>query len=176
MLMKKPAILLLEPQQVIMSVVCRPEDFHRGRNYDSLLRMTQLKQFIHSKPIRYRYKVRKKLLSKTNKSNKLKQNLHLSGLSSFCTADGAGVCFLAVWAGVCFELYCGRHTQGQDKGLGQGPNVILDLAANAKLGLGSGLFLTTCSLHSLDLTSYHRCRLEGLAQCPRTVSTKSSSL
>ncbi len=79
--------------------------------------------------------------------------------------------------GLVFVLSCiVVDTQGQDKRLGQGPNVILDLAAKAKLGLGSGLFLTTCSLHSLYLISYHRCRLEGLAQCPRTVSTKSPSL
>jgi DNA excision repair protein ERCC-6 len=47
---------------------------------------------------------------------------------SLCSADGSGV-----W----FEPYCGRHTLIEDKGLGQGPNVVLDLVAKAKLSPGS---------------------------------------
>ncbi len=47
---------------------------------------------------------------------------------SICSADGSGV-----W----FEPYCGRYTLIEDKGLGQGPNVVLDLVAKAKLSPGS---------------------------------------
>ena len=36
-----------------------------------------------------------------------------------------------------FEPYCGRHTLVEDHGLGQGPNVVLDLVTKAKLKPGS---------------------------------------
>jgi hypothetical protein len=41
---------------------------------------------------------------------------------------------------VWFEPYCGRHTQIEDFGLGQGPNVVLDLVQKAKLAPGSEVF------------------------------------
>jgi hypothetical protein len=50
---------------------------------------------------------------------------------AICTADGAGV-----W----FEPYCGASTQVADVGLGQGPNVVLDLVRKAELGPGSQIF------------------------------------
>lgn len=50
---------------------------------------------------------------------------------ALCTSDGAGV-----W----YEPYCGRHTKIGDRGLGQGPNVVLDLVEKAKLGPGTDVF------------------------------------
>ena len=37
--------------------------------------------------------------------------------------------------GVQFEPYCGKHTFIEDKGLGQGPNVVLDLLHKAQIGV-----------------------------------------
>jgi hypothetical protein len=48
-----------------------------------------------------------------------------------CTADGSGV-----W----FEPYCGADTRVEDQGLGQGPNVVLELIEKAGLTAGSELF------------------------------------
>lgn len=39
-----------------------------------------------------------------------------------------------------FEPYCGRHTLIEDRGFGQGPNVVLDLVEKANLVAGSQLF------------------------------------
>lgn len=39
-----------------------------------------------------------------------------------------------------FDLYCGRHTQIEDQGLGQGPNVVLDLVQKVQLAPGSEVF------------------------------------
>lgn len=44
-----------------------------------------------------------------------------------CTFDGAGL---------VFEPYCGRSTNIEDRGLGQGPNIVLDLAEKAQLAPG----------------------------------------
>ena len=52
-------------------------------------------------------------------------------LWSLCTSEGAGV---------YFEPYCGSHTQIHDAGLGQGPNVVLDLLGKANLAPGSKVF------------------------------------
>ena len=52
-------------------------------------------------------------------------------LWSLCTSEGAGV---------YFEPYCGSHTQIHDAGLGQGPNVVLDLLGKANLAPGSEVF------------------------------------
>lgn len=50
---------------------------------------------------------------------------------ALCTSGGAGV-----W----YEPYCGRDTKIDDKGLGQGPNVVLDLVEKAQIGRGSEVF------------------------------------
>lgn len=50
---------------------------------------------------------------------------------ALCTSDGSGV-----W----FEPYCGRNTLIEDKGLGQGPNIVLQLVEQASLQPGSELF------------------------------------
>jgi hypothetical protein len=50
---------------------------------------------------------------------------------ALCTSDGSGV-----W----FEPYCGRDTRVEDRGLGQGPNIVLELVEKASLLLGSMLF------------------------------------
>lgn len=50
---------------------------------------------------------------------------------SLCTADGAGV---------YFEPYCGGCTNVSDEGLGQGPNVVLDLVQKCHLVPGSKVF------------------------------------
>jgi len=50
---------------------------------------------------------------------------------SICTSGGSGV-----W----FEPYCGRDTRVEDMGLGQGPNVVLQLVEKASLLPGSELF------------------------------------
>lgn len=50
---------------------------------------------------------------------------------SMCTADGAGV---------HFEPYCGRSTNITDIGLGQGPNVVMDLIQKTNLSPGSEIF------------------------------------
>ena len=47
------------------------------------------------------------------------------------TADGSGM---------FFEPYCGRDTRINDQGLGQGPNVVLDLVQKADLAPGSEIF------------------------------------
>ena len=47
------------------------------------------------------------------------------------TSDGSGM---------CFEPYCGRDTRINDQGLGQGPNVVLDLIEKAGLVPGSDVF------------------------------------
>lgn len=47
------------------------------------------------------------------------------------TSDGSGV---------FFEPYCGRDTRINDQGLGQGPNVVLDLVDKASLASGSEIF------------------------------------
>jgi hypothetical protein len=41
-----------------------------------------------------------------------------------CTSDGSGV-----W----FEPYCGKNTRVQDQGLGQGPNVVLELVTKVRI-------------------------------------------
>ena len=41
------------------------------------------------------------------------------------------------------EPYCGGDTQIENKGLGMGPNVILDLVDKANIPIGSEVFLTT---------------------------------
>ena len=43
---------------------------------------------------------------------------------ALCTSDGCGV-----W----FEPYCGRDTLVDDQGLGQGPNVVLDLVTKVQV-------------------------------------------
>ena len=43
-------------------------------------------------------------------------------------------------AKVWFEPYCGRSTLIKDAGLGQGPNVVLSLAAKAKLDPGEHIY------------------------------------
>jgi hypothetical protein len=50
---------------------------------------------------------------------------------ALCTSGGAGV-----W----YEPYCGRDTKIDDKGLGQGPNVVLDLVEKAQIGRGTEVF------------------------------------
>lgn len=50
---------------------------------------------------------------------------------SLCTSSGAGV-----W----YEPNCGRDTKIEDKGLGQGPNVVLDLIEKAQIGPGTEVF------------------------------------
>ena len=50
---------------------------------------------------------------------------------ALCTDTGAGV-----W----YEPYCGRDTNVDDVGLGQGPNTVLQLAENAGLVPGEELF------------------------------------
>lgn len=39
-----------------------------------------------------------------------------------------------------FEPYCGRHTNITDVGLGQGPNVVLDLVQKSRLSAGTEVF------------------------------------
>lgn len=51
---------------------------------------------------------------------------------SICTSAGEGV-----W----FEPYCGRATRIHDYGLGQGPNVVLDLVTKAQVEAGSEVFV-----------------------------------
>lgn len=51
---------------------------------------------------------------------------------SLCTSAGEGV-----W----FEPYCGRFTRIEDLGLGQGPNVVLDLVAKAEVQAGSEVYV-----------------------------------
>jgi len=51
---------------------------------------------------------------------------------SLCTSTGAGV-----W----YEPYCGRDTKIVDEGLGQGPNVVVDLVSKAQLMEGSEVFM-----------------------------------
>lgn len=51
---------------------------------------------------------------------------------AICTSTGAGV-----W----YEPYCGRDTNIEDLGLGQGPNVVIDLVTKAKLREGSEVFM-----------------------------------
>ena len=53
---------------------------------------------------------------------------------AMCTADGSGV---------CFEPYCGRSTLIKDRGLGQGPNVVLDLVEKTDLLPGTELFFNS---------------------------------
>ena len=55
-----------------------------------------------------------------------------SQIWSLATKDGAGV-----W----FEPYCGKSTRVADVGLGQGPNVVLDLTRKAGLVPGSQVFV-----------------------------------
>ena len=43
---------------------------------------------------------------------------------ALCTSTGAGV-----W----YEPYCGRDTKILDEGLGQGPNVVIDLVSKVKI-------------------------------------------
>lgn len=50
---------------------------------------------------------------------------------SLCTSDGCGV---------QFEPYCGKDTRVEDQGLGQGPNVVLDLVRKAELSEGSRIY------------------------------------
>lgn len=50
---------------------------------------------------------------------------------ALCTSEGSGV-----W----FEPYCGRDTRVEDKGLGQGPNIVLQLVEQASLPPGSELY------------------------------------
>ena len=50
---------------------------------------------------------------------------------TLATSDGAGV---------CFEPYCGASTRVEDLGLGQGPNVVLDLIKKSKLRDGSKIY------------------------------------
>ena len=50
---------------------------------------------------------------------------------ALCTSDGAGL---------TFEPYCGIDTMIADEGLGQGPNVVLDLVSKSRLPLGSDVF------------------------------------
>jgi hypothetical protein len=47
---------------------------------------------------------------------------------ALCTSDGSGV---------YFEPYCGADTNNTDAGLGQGPNIVLDLCEKANLPPGS---------------------------------------
>ena len=51
---------------------------------------------------------------------------------ALCTSCGAGV-----W----YEPYCGRDTCIEDQGLGQGPNVVLDLIEKAGLPQGSEIYM-----------------------------------
>jgi hypothetical protein len=50
---------------------------------------------------------------------------------ALCTSGGSGL-----W----FEPYCGRDTCVEDKGLGQGPNVVLQLVEKTELPPGSELY------------------------------------
>ena len=58
--------------------------------------------------------------------------LFFSKIWSLASADGAGC-----W----FEPYCGASTRVEDVGLGQGPNVVLDLTKKAGLVPGSQVFV-----------------------------------
>ena len=51
---------------------------------------------------------------------------------SLCISSGAGV---------TFEPYCGAHTRIENKGLGQGPNVVLDLIRKSGITRGSEVFM-----------------------------------
>jgi DNA excision repair protein ERCC-6 len=51
---------------------------------------------------------------------------------ALCSSTGAGV-----W----YEPYCGRDTEISDAGLGQGPNVVIDLVSKAQLAEGSEIFM-----------------------------------
>ena len=50
---------------------------------------------------------------------------------ALCTSDGCGV---------YFEPYCGRHTNIGDAGMGQGPNVVVDLIQKAELSPGCDVY------------------------------------
>jgi hypothetical protein len=86
------------------------------------------KQFIHGKPIRYGFKVRKKTVLSSHFVKGMFQKIYdifkkpnapkYFQVWALCTTNGEGV-----W----FEPYCGRHTCVEDQGLGQGPNVVLQL-------------------------------------------------
>ena len=67
-------------------------------------------------------------------------------------------------AGVIFERYCGKDTQLNDNGLGQGPSVVLGLSEKAELEPGPKIYMdkTTCSPLFLCWRSCQRRALEDL--------------
>jgi len=72
-------------------------------------------------------------------------------------------------AGVWFEPYCGRHTLIEDQGLGQGPNVVLDLVTKAHLAPGSEIFVDNLftSFSLLDKLSEQGIGLTGTVRANR---------